>query len=306
MRQKTIERTVSCSGIGLHSAKRVELAFHPGGVDTGIVFSIPTQGGNRLVQVGPESVSHTHLATTLSFDGVKISTVEHVLAAVRGLDIDNIVIELNGEEVPIMDGSAASFVYLLHQAGVREQKAAKKVLSLIKSVSFESGTRWIKALPAEGFSARYIIDFPHPLVGRQELYYEAKEPIFIEQLSRARTFGFLNDVERLQQKGYALGGTLENALVLDESSVINPDGMRFPDEPVRHKVLDFIGDTALFGLPLWGHFEIHCSGHQLNNQFVRHLMAHQEDCLEVVELGSRKADATLAPAYAPEAVKAAF
>jgi UDP-3-O-[3-hydroxymyristoyl] N-acetylglucosamine deacetylase len=304
MQQRTIERTVSCSGIGLHSAKRVELAFHPGAVDTGIVFSVKAKGGNRLVQVGPESVSHTHLATTLCFDGVKISTVEHVLAAVRGLDIDNIVIELNGEEVPIMDGSAASFVYLLHQAGVREQRAPKKVLSLTQPVSFASGNRWIKATPSNGFKASYIIDFPHPLVGRQELHYEANESCFIEQLSRARTFGFLNDVERLQQNGYALGGTLENALVLDDSSVVNPDGMRFPDEPVRHKVLDFIGDVALFGLPLWGFFEIHCSGHQLNNQFVRHLMAHQEQCLELVELGSRKADTRRIPAFAPEAAGA--
>ena len=284
MYQKTIEKTVSCSGIGLHGGCKVSLRFVPAPEDKGIVFALTTESGTRFIYPRPDSVRTTGLATTIGNDGIQISTVEHVLAAIRGLGIDNLLIEVQGGEIPIMDGSAASFVWLLRKAGLKTQNKPKKVFALRREVFLERDGRWIKAKPASSFQVSYTIEFEHPRIGRQGLDFKVKSGDFERILSRARTFGFMRDVEMLQQSGLALGGSLDNAVVLDDYEVVNPGGLRFEDEPVRHKVLDFIGDMALMKYPLQGSFEVYCSGHALNNEFLRYLYCNMEECLEEVSL----------------------
>lgn len=280
MKQRTIKKSVRCSGIGLHGGDRVQLELHPAPENKGIVFRVQKDRGTEFLETCPENVISTDLATTLGRDGVSVGTVEHLMAAIRGLGLDNLFVDVQGGEVPIMDGSAASFVLLIRSAGVREQAAEKKVLALKREVRFVEEGRWIRATPADSFRVSYSIDFDHPLVGRQQRKFVLKEEGFVRGLSRARTFGFLHQVEALQKKGLARGGSLENAVVLDEYGVVNPEGLRFEDELVRHKILDFIGDMGLLEHQLWGHFEVHCSGHSLNNAFLRHLSANREDYLE--------------------------
>lgn len=283
MNQTTIKKSISCSGIGLHSGKTVKLALHPASEDTGIVFDIHTTAGIRRIAPEPRVVIATGLATTLGMDGASVATVEHLLAALRGLEIDNIVVEIEGGEVPIMDGSAASFVMLLRNAGVRRQSQPRKVFRIARPVQFERDGKTIRALPHDGFRVEYTIDFPHPQIGRQHLSIEITPETFSE-IAKARTFGFFREVEYLHSKGLALGGSLDNAIVLDDYAVLNPDGLRCPDEFVRHKVLDFVGDMAMMGMPLQGHFIVECSGHALNNEFLRMLEDNASLYLEAVEL----------------------
>ncbi|MFP4128707.1 MAG: UDP-3-O-acyl-N-acetylglucosamine deacetylase [Desulfonatronovibrio sp.] len=284
MKQQTIKKEIKCSGIGLHSGQRVALCLRPAPENSGIVFECQVKQSRRTLRLSPYNVRSTDLATTIGEDDFHVSTVEHLLASLAGLCIDNLFVEVLGSELPIMDGSAASFVFLIRSAGIRKQKALRKVLTFKKPVLFREDNRWIRVQPGRGMGIDYTIDFDHPMVGRQHFAYHNEPDGFIQHLARARTFGFLKDVEKLQSMGLALGGSLDNAVVLDEFGVINPGGMRFHDELVRHKVLDFMGDMALMGAPLWGHFEVYCSGHAFNNSFLRFLDSNRDHLLEEVEM----------------------
>ncbi len=285
MFQTTISRRIHCAGVGLHSGKMVKLVLRPAAEDTGIIFHIATADGKRDISPTPESVIATGLATTLGKGGVCVSTVEHLLAALRGLSIDNVHIDVEGGEIPIMDGSAAPFVMLLRDAGIQRQSKPRKVLRIKAPFSLSHGEKYIKAEPYNGFSVDCTIDFAHPTIGKQRMALVVTADSFAE-VSRARTFGFMRDVEALQANGLALGGNLDNAVVLDERGVLNKEGLRAPDEFVRHKLLDFIGDMAMLSLPLYGKFTVHCSGHALNNQFLRELTQAGSLYLEKVTLAA--------------------
>jgi len=299
MHQTTIRNTVRCTGIGLHSGKQVEMVLRPAPEDTGILFALRSGSGTSFLSPKPRLVVDTGLATSLGNGHDHIATVEHLLASVRGLGIDNIRIEVQGRELPIMDGSAASFVYLLNQAGLRRQSKARKVLAVTKPIVFERDGKFIKATPHDGFAVDYTIQFAHPLIGRQNLSMEVTPDLFSTDLAKARTFGFLREVEYLHANGLALGGNLDNAVVLDEFGVLNTDGLRYPDEFVRHKLLDFVGDMAVMGLPLQGRFEVFASGHGLNNSFLRYLEDHAAEYLEERTLALPVAAPAAAPAKAP-------
>ncbi|MBI9111521.1 UDP-3-O-acyl-N-acetylglucosamine deacetylase [Maridesulfovibrio ferrireducens] len=304
MLQTTIQKTVRCKGIGLHSGKQVEIVLRPAVEDTGILFSLHTGVGSSFITPNPDLVVATGLATTLGNGKDSVSTVEHLLAAVRGMGIDNIHIEVRGNELPIMDGSAGPFVYLLRQAEVMELSKARRVMAVTKAINFEQDGKYVRAYPHDGFAIDYTIDFDHPQIGRQTLSLEITPDVFVDELAKARTFGFLKEVEYLHANGLALGGSLDNAVVLDDYGILNEDGLRFVDEFVRHKILDFIGDMAVMEAPLQGRFEIFASGHALNNSFLKYLYANAEDYLEerVLEpLYDKVAQKDLSPVY-PEAV----
>jgi UDP-3-O-[3-hydroxymyristoyl] N-acetylglucosamine deacetylase len=285
MLQTTIERPIECSGIGLHSGKKVKMALRPAPEDAGVMFCLLGKDGKKMLKPCPEAVRSTQLATTLCAGKDSVATVEHLLAALRGMGVDNVCVDLEGCEVPIMDGSAASFVYLLRMAGIKELSAPRHVQAVTRPIEYVREGKYIKARPYNGFKVDYTIDFPHPLIGRQSMSFTLTGERFAEKLSKARTFGFLKEVEYLHQNGLALGGSLENAVVLDEFGVMNEDGLRFEDEFVRHKVLDFIGDMAVSEYPLFGHFEVFASGHALNNEFLRYLTENADEYLEEVTLG---------------------
>lgn len=303
--QKTIKRPIQCSGIGLHKGRKVRLALRPAAEDTGLVFALHGQDGVRFHRPSPDAVVETAMATTLGFGTQRLATVEHLLAAVRGLEIDNLHIEVEGDEVPIMDGSSASFIFLLRAAGFRRQNKPRRVLTLKKPINFQQNGKWIKARPSDRLTVDYTINFDHPLVGTQKVFVDCSPENFTRHVAKARTFGFMREVESLRRNGLALGGSLDNAVVLDEYGVINPEGLRFPDEFVRHKVLDFIGDLAVIGLPLTGDFEVHCSGHAMNNAFVRYLMDHREEHLELNVSGSSLSlEEAFSPSLSPAPVHA--
>jgi len=285
MLQKTIQKSVACSGIGLHSGKKVRLVLRPASAGTGILFALQDGNGRRFLKPRPESVVATGLATTLGQNGDSLSTVEHLMAALRGMGIDNIMVDAEGGEIPIMDGSAASFIYLLRMAGVRTLSAPRKVLRVAKPLEYKRDGKFIRAEPFDGFHVDYTIDFPHPLIGRQQLAMEITPQSFVRKVAKARTFGFMREVEYLRKNGLALGGSLDNAVVLDEYGVVNTEGLRFSDEFVRHKILDFIGDMAVLDAPLWGSFTVFAGGHALNNAFLRYMWANAEEYLEEVTLG---------------------
>lgn len=286
MNQTTIQRVVTCSGIGLHSGKKVYLALRPASANTGIIFDIHTQDGIRRVSPTPKAVMTTALATTLGTADATVSTVEHLLASVLGLGIDNLIVSVEGGEIPIMDGSAAAFVKLFAEAGIRRLNAPRKVMRVSRPTELHDGMKHIRALPYAGFRIDYTIDFPHPAIGRQQMSMEVTPETFA-RVANARTFGFFKDVEYLHSHGLARGGSLESVVVLDDKGVMNPEGLRYRDEFVRHKVLDFIGDMAMLGLPIQGHFDVCCSGHQLNNAFLR--KAEEERVLQLIDLSLEEA-----------------
>ncbi len=288
MRQTTIHTSVSCTGIGLHSGKQVELALYPAAEDTGILFSLKSDSGSTFLTPAPSLVVGTGLATVLGNGRESVATVEHLLAAISGMGIDNIHIEVTGKELPIMDGSAASFVYLLKQAGVRKLGKARQVFAIKKEVIFEQDGKFIKARPHDGFRVDYTIEFAHPLIGRQRVEMDITPENFVSEIAKARTFGFLKEVDYLYAQGLALGGSLDNAVVLDEYGILNAEGLRFKDEFVRHKLLDFVGDMAVLGAPLQGAFEVFASGHAMNNAFLRHLDENKELYLEAKTLPVRE------------------
>ncbi len=279
IKQRTIKETVRTTGVGLHCGTRVELTLHPAPVDHGIVF--------RRVDVNPPvelpasamGVGDTRMASVLEKDGVRVSTVEHLMSACAGLGIDNLIVDLNAEEIPIMDGSAASFVFLLQQAGRAEQDAPKKFIRVLKSVGVREGEganeKWARLDPWHGFRLKFFIEFNHPAIdgSGQTAEVDLSLESYIEEIARARTFGFMQDVETLRGMGLARGGSLENAIVMDEFRILNTGGLRYQNEFVRHKILDAMGDLYLIGHPLLASYTAHKSGHGLNNKLLRALLA---------------------------------
>jgi UDP-3-O-[3-hydroxymyristoyl] N-acetylglucosamine deacetylase len=269
--QRTIKSSISCGGIGLHSGKSVNMTLTPAPAGTGVVF-IRTDLGNAEIRAVAANTAATSYATTLTRNNASVTTVEHLLAAFMGLNIDNVFVEISADEVPIMDGSARPFVKLIAEAGIRTQHAFQPVLKVIKPVFVREGNKHLAIWPSETTCISCFIDFNHPLLKEQSLQYQPTEEKFLREVSDARTFGFLRDVETLQANGLAKGASLDNAVALGENSVLNQDGLRYQDEFVRHKILDLIGDLSLLGMPVVGHIVAHKSGHGLNSQMVAKLL----------------------------------
>ncbi len=278
LRQRTLKNVIRATGVGLHTGEKVYLTLRPAAADTGIVFRRVDLDPPRDIQAAPDHVGDTRLSSTLEQDGVKVSTVEHLMSALAGLGIDNAYVDLTAAEVPIMDGSASPFIFLIQSAGIEEQAAAKKFIRIRKPVQVVEGDKWVRFEPYEGFRLDFSIDFAHPVFDKssQKASVDFSTTSYIKEVARARTFGFMQDVEYLRSQGLALGGSLDNAVVMDEYRVLNSDGLRYEDEFVRHKLLDAIGDLYLLGHPLIGAFSGHKSGHALNNKLLRHLMADAE------------------------------
>jgi UDP-3-O-[3-hydroxymyristoyl] N-acetylglucosamine deacetylase len=285
--QRTLKSKVTCTGVGLHSGARIDLALSPAPADTGIVF-VRTDLPNPVeIPARAEFVVDTRLATTLGKDGVRVGTVEHLLSALAGLGIDNCRVEVSGPEVPIMDGSAAPFVYLILSAGIAQQRQTKKFLVIRKAVGVTEGDKEAKFLPAPQLSISFTIDFDHPLISNQSYRLDLSDRAYHREIARARTFGFLKEVEMMKAMGLARGGSIENAIVIDEFSIVNPDGLRFPDEFVRHKILDSVGDVSLAGMPVIGHLVCKKSGHALNHKLVTRILA-DASCYEIVQVAEPK------------------
>lgn len=302
IKQRTIREPITTTGVGLHCGTRVELTLRPAPVDHGIVF--------RRVDVEPPvelpasamGVGDTRMASVLEKDGVRVSTVEHLMSACAGLGIDNLVVDLTAEEIPIMDGSAASFVFLLQQAGCVEQNAAKQFIRVTKPVEVRegegAGLKWARLEPCHGYRLKFFIEFNHPAVdgSGQIAEVDLSAESYIEEIARARTFGFMQDVETLRGMGLARGGSLENAIVMDEFRILNTGGLRYQNEFVRHKILDAMGDLYLAGHPLLASYTAHKSGHGLNNKLLRALFADPTS-YELVTFPSRSA---APPAYSTQ------
>ena len=283
LRQRTLKKKISTTGVGLHTGTKVTLTIRPAAVDAGIIFrrvdlAAPVDIAARVV-----NVTDTRLSTLIELDGAKVSTVEHLMSAFAGLGIDNAYVDITGPEVPIMDGSAAPFVYLLQQAGMEEQKAAKRFIRIKSPVEARSGDKWARFEPHNGFKIDFSVEFPHPVFGAQNrrVVIDFAEHSYLKEISRARTFGFMQEVETMRERGLALGGSLDNAIVLDEFRILNSDGLRYDNELVKHKVLDAVGDLYLLGHPLIGAFTAYKSGHALNNQLLREMLG-QPDAWEYV------------------------
>jgi UDP-3-O-[3-hydroxymyristoyl] N-acetylglucosamine deacetylase len=279
--QRTIKQEINCRNIGLHSGRKVSMTIRPSGVDEGVVFIRKDLPGGVRIKADFENVRDTVLATTIGLNGATVSTVEHLLSALCGMGVDNAVVEVDAPEIPIMDGSALPFVNLLKDVGTTIQNRCKRLLVIKKRISVSEGDGTAMLLPSPEFKITYGIDFEHPLIRQQSYDMIFSDVTYERDICQARTFGFLKDVEYLQAKGLALGGSLRNAVVLDEQRVINKEGLRCHDEFVKHKILDAIGDLSLLGMPIIGHFVAYKSGHRLNNLLLKELMAHQE-CWKMV------------------------
>jgi len=278
IRQRTLKNLMRAKGVGLHSGEQVYLTIRPAPVNTGLVFRRTDLPEPVEIKACPENVGDTMLSTTLVKDGVRISTIEHLLSAFAGLGIDNAYIDLTAPEVPIMDGSAGPFVFLIQSAGIEEQNAAKRFIRIKRPIKVVEGDKWAKFEPFEGFKVGFSIDFDHPVFKRHtcEAELDFSTTSFVKEVSRARTFGFMRDIELLREKNLALGGSLDNAVVLDDYRVLNEDGLRYEDEFVKHKILDAIGDLYLLGHSLIGAFTGYKSGHSTNNALLRALLADVE------------------------------
>ena len=286
LRQRTLKSVVKATGVGLHSGVKVSLVLRPAQADTGVVFRRVDLARPVDLRADPFGVGDTRLASCLERDGIKVATVEHLMSALAGLGIDNIYVDVDAAEMPIMDGSAAPFVFLLQSAGIEEQGAAKKFLRVKKPVEVRDGDKWARLSPYDGFSLEFSIAFNHPAVDRSatSARVDFADQSYLREVARARTFGFMQDVESLRDQGLALGGSLENAIVMDEYRVLNSEGLRYADEFVKHKILDAIGDLYLAGHPLLGAFSAHKSGHALNNALLRALLA-DASAWEIVSFG---------------------
>ena len=278
--QRTIRHEIGCRGIGLHTGRRIIMLVRPAGVDEGIVFVRGDQPGRDRIKAELGNVQNTMLATTIGTNGTFVSTVEHLLSAFSGMGVDNAVVELDGPEVPIMDGSALPFVNMLKEVGTKVQGRLKKLFVIKKPFSVSHGGGTAEFRPSPVFKISYRIEFKHHLIGDQPYHMTFSDEAYEKEICAARTFGFLKDVEYLQAKGLALGGSLKNAVVLDEERIINKEGLRCPDEFVKHKILDAIGDLSLLGMPIIGHFIAYKSGHHLNNLLLQEILNHKE-CWEV-------------------------
>lgn len=289
-----MKNPVQATGVGLHTGERVDLALRPAPADTGIVFRRVDLNPPVEIRAEAHAVKDTRLSTCMEANGARVATIEHLMSAFAGLGIDNAVVELNSPEVPIMDGSAGTFIFLLQSAGIVEQSAAKKFIRIKKTVEVKDGDKWVRFEPFNGYKLAFTINFAHPVFAatKQQVTVDLDEESYVKEVSRARTFGFMQEVEAMRAQGLALGGNLDNAIVMDEYRVINPDGLRFEDEFVKHKVLDAIGDLYMLGYPLIGAFSGYKSGHALNNALVRTLLA-DEQAWEFVTFGK----AEEAPAF---------
>jgi len=283
IRQRTLKNVIHATGVGLHTGDKVYLTLRPAAPDTGIIFRRIDLDEPVEIKATPENVGDTQLSTTLIKDGVRISTIEHLLSAMAGLGIDNAYVDLSAPEVPIMDGSAGPFVFLIQSAGIEEQASAKRFIRIKKPVRVEDGEKWAAFEPFEGFKVSFSIDFEHPLFHEenQQALIDFSTTSFVKEVSRARTFGFMRDIEMLRERKLALGGSQDNAIVVDDFRVLNEDGLRYEDEFVKHKILDAIGDLYLLGHSLIGAFSGHKSGHELNNQLLQVLMADESAWEEV-------------------------
>lgn len=283
LNQRTLKSIVSTVGIGLHSGKRVNLTLRPAAVNTGIIFTRTDLDPAVEIKAKPTNVGETVLSTTLVKDGVKVSTIEHLMSAFAGLGIDNVYVDLNAPEVPIMDGSAAPFIFLIQSAGIEVQHSPKKFVKIKKPIKYENQHGWAKFTPYNGFKVSFEIDFDHPAVKetRQFMEHDLSVDSYNTEISRARTFGFMRDVEMLRSKNLGLGGNFGNAVVLDEFRVLNKDGLRYSDEFVKHKMLDAIGDLYTLGYGIIGAYHGHKSGHAINNLLLRELLENK-DAWEIV------------------------
>ena len=278
LRQRTLQREVTAAGIGLHSGELIWITIKPSEVNTGVTFRRKDLSPIKDVRVSVAKVVSTNLASTIDEDGVSVSTVEHLMAALSGLGIDNVLVEVTGSEIPIMDGSASSFVYLLKSAGIKEQVESKKFVEITKPISVREGDKWAKLEPFFGFKLDFVIDFSHPAVNEtgQRVSIDFETTSFSEEIARARTFGFLSDVVALRGKGLALGGGLDNAIVLDDVKILNKGGLRQSNEFVMHKALDAIGDLHLLGNPILGAYSAFKSGHALNNALINQIRREKD------------------------------
>ena len=275
LKQRTLKKQISATGVGLHNGEKVTLTLKPAATDTGIVFKRADLPGAPTIQAQPDAVRDTRMCSALEHNGARVSTVEHLMSALAGLGVDNVMIEVNASEIPIMDGSAGPFIYLLQQAGVVEQPAAKKFIKINKLIEVKEDDKWVKFEPYHGFKMDFTIDFAHPVFENSgsNVKIDFKDNSYIKEISRARTFGFMHEVEYLRANGLARGGSLDNAIVLDEYRILNRDGLRYEDEFAKHKVLDAIGDLYMLGHPLLGAFTAYKSGHALNNALLIALLA---------------------------------
>ena len=283
IRQRTLKNVIRATGVGIHSGEKVYMTLRPAAVDTGIVFRRVDLDEPVEIKACAEHVGETSMSTTLVRDSVRVATVEHLLSAMAGLGIDNAYVDLSSAEVPIMDGSAGPFVFLIQSAGIAEQGAAKRFIRIKKPVLVEDDDKWARFDPFDGFKVGFSIDFNHPIFTRQTSQAEIdfSTTSFVKQVSRARTFGFMKDIEMLRERNLVLGGSMDNAIVLDDYRVLNEDGLRYEDEFVKHKILDAIGDLYLLGHSLIGAFYGHKSGHALNNRLLRTLLADRTAWEEV-------------------------
>jgi len=274
IKQRTLKNTIRATGVGLHTGDKIYLTLHPAAVDSGIKFRRVDFAEPVTIDAIPYNVGETTLSTTLVKNDVKISTIEHLLSAMAGLGIDNAVIDVTAAEVPIMDGSAGPFVFLIQSAGVVEQDAPKKYIKIKHEVKVHDGDKWAAFLPMDGFKVTFTIDFEHPAFDEnvKTATMDFSSTTFVREVSRARTFGFMKDIEFLRENNLALGGSLDNAIVIDDDKILNEGGLRYADEFVKHKMLDAIGDLYLLGHSLIGEYQGYKSGHGLNNQLLRALM----------------------------------
>jgi UDP-3-O-[3-hydroxymyristoyl] N-acetylglucosamine deacetylase len=302
LNQRTLKNSIRASGVGLHSGKKVLMTLRPAMPDTGIVFRRTDLGELIDIPAHAEYVGDTTMGTTLQKGDAKISTVEHLLSALAGLGIDNALVEVSAGEVPIMDGSAGPFVFLLQSAGIEEQKAPKRFIRILDTVRVEEGDKWAQFDPYDGFKVNFEIEFDHPSFKKrsQTATMDFSTTSFLREVSRARTFGFMRDLESLRARNLALGGNLDNAIVLDDDRILNEDGLRYEDEFVKHKILDAIGDLYLLGHSLIGEFSGFKSGHALNNKLLRALISTRGAWREVTF--ESLADAPIS--YVPAAVNA--
>jgi UDP-3-O-[3-hydroxymyristoyl] N-acetylglucosamine deacetylase len=274
IKQRTLKNMIRATGVGLHTGAKVYMTLRPAAPNTGIVFRRTDLNPPVEIKGEPYAVGDTRLSSCLERNGVRVSTVEHLMSALAGLGVDNAYVDLTDAEVPIMDGSAGPFVFLLQSAGIEEQNARKKFIRIQKPVEVREGDKWVRFEPHNGFKLTMSIDFAHPVFDKtpQSVTVDFSTTSYVKEVSRARTFGFMQDVETMRSQGLALGGSLDNAIVMDEYRVLNTDGLRYEDEFVKHKVLDAIGDLYLLGHPLIGAFSGHKTGHALNNRLLRRLM----------------------------------
>ncbi|MGF6147458.1 UDP-3-O-[3-hydroxymyristoyl] N-acetylglucosamine deacetylase [Kingella potus] len=278
MLQRTLAKPVSATGVGLHSGERVALTLHPAAENSGIMFRRTDLAGaqGEAFRLTPYLINDTRLSSTVvTENGVRVGTIEHIMSALAAYGIDNVLIELNAPEIPIMDGSALPFIYLLQDAGVADQKAEKRFLRLLKTVEVREQDKWVRFDPYAGFKVTLTIEFDHPVFNRSAPTFsiDFAGSSYIEEIARARTFGFMQEVELMRSHNLGLGGNLSNAVVIDETDVLNPEGLRYPDEFVRHKILDAVGDLYIAGHPIIGAFEGYKSGHAVNNALLRKILS---------------------------------